>query len=234
MHPQAEVFPRAFALLDRPGFDRRLASWKERFWLLTGIPHPGTPGFEARMHAFEEWILLEDDPVGPGVPPVEEAARPGSLLAPLVREGRFDAPTEAAARALLAAQPGLWVLMAPWRKDAWFRDLLSGIDLVLDEGPPVPGLAPGQILQARLFALEGRTWAGLGRLVHPLAATETIHRLTGRWNAAGRSRPEILHLLAKLAWRADHYPRHAPEAFYELSHPLVKDLVSGDQARFNV
>ena len=227
MHPQAELFPLAFNLLDRPDFDLRLASWKERFWFLTGIPHPGEPAFEARRHACGGWFLLEDDPGAPCMAPTAVALRPGALLTQLLREGRLEPSHVAMARALLAAQPGLWVLMAPWKRDAWFRELVSGIDLVLDEGPPVPGLEPGQLLQARIFSLNGRTWAGLGRLVHPLAATEAVHRLVGRWHAEGHARLAILHLLAKLAWRAGHYPRHAPEAFYDLSHPLVQDLVTG-------
>lgn len=218
MHPLIEFIPRIFAELEEPGFDAKLAAWKERFWTLTGIPHPGSTGYEARMHAFEEWVLLDFTEHGRG---------PKPLLSLLAAGGALSGDLDELARDLIASQPGLWVLMAPWRGAAWFRELLSGADVRLDEGPPVPGLEPGQILQARLFVHEGRTWSGLGRLVHPLPATETIHRLVERFQASGRTRLEILHLLAKLAWRADTYPRHAPEAFYDLSCPLVQDLVIG-------
>jgi hypothetical protein len=228
MHPLNDFIPRIFECLEEPGFEARLAGWKERFWTLTGIPHPGSTGYEARLHAFEEWVLVdftEHDRILPGTSPapVDRA----SLLALLVRCGALSGELEALARDLVASQLGLYVLMAPWTGPAWFRELVSGADFRLDEGPPVPGLEPGQILQTRLFVHGGRTWAGLGRLIHPLGATETIHRLVERLHARGRTRLEILHLLAKLAWRADNYPRHAPELFYDLSHPLVQDLVVG-------
>lgn len=218
MHPLSDFIPRIFECLEEPGFEARLFAWKERFWTLTGIPHPESTGYEARMHAFEEWVLVDFTEHGRG---------PKSLLSTLLHAGALSGELEDLARALVASQPGLFVLMAPWREAAWLRELLSGADFRLDELPPVPGLEPGQILQTRLFVFEGRTWAGLGRLIHPVAATETIHALATRFHAAGRTRLELLHMLAKLAWRADKYPRHAPESFYDLSHPLVQDLVIG-------
>lgn len=233
MHPLTEFIPQVFTVLKASNLEARLAGWKEGFWTLTGIPHPGSTGYEARMHAFEEWFLVDftghgldlaRGMNGQGVPP--QSAPPESLLAGLVRAGALSKELEATARALLASQPGLYVLMAPWTGPAWFRELLSGADFRLDERPPVPGLEPGQILQTRLFVHGGQTWAGLGRLIHPLAATETIHRLVERFHAMGRTRLDILHLLAKLAWRADNYPRHAPDKFYDMAHPLVQDLVA--------
>jgi hypothetical protein len=185
MHPLTDFITRVFTLLEEPGFESRLSGWKERFWTLTGIPHPGSTGYEARMHAFEEWVLVDFMDHGRG---------PGSLLSMLLHGGALAGERETLARALIASQPGLYVLMAPWREVGWFRELLSGADFRLDEQPPVPGLEPGQVLQTRLFVHGGQTWAGLGRLIHPLAATGTIHALAERFHAAGRTRLEILHL----------------------------------------
>jgi hypothetical protein len=212
MHPLTEFWPQVFEALCQPGFNQTLEVWKEQFWLRTGTPHPGELGYEARMHMFEEWVTLDLD-------------APSSLLEKWVRSQSLPEGIYSLALALLSSQQGLFVLMAPWTKTARFRDLLSGADFLLDEQPPVAGLEPGQILQTRLFVHEDRLWAGLGRLVHPRAATETIHRRAEWMHAQGRSRLEILHLMAKLAWRAGHYPRHAPEAFYDFGHPLVQDLV---------
>ncbi|MBU1244107.1 hypothetical protein KKD52_08760 [Myxococcota bacterium] len=213
MHPLTELWPRVFTLLAQPGFDQRLAAWKDQFWMRTGIPHPGETGYESRMHMFEEWVLLD-----------LEAPRP--LLGGLLQDGQLPEPDASLAQALLVSQHGLFVLMAPWTRTARFRDLLSGADFRLDEQPPVAGLEPGQILQTRFFAHENQVWAGLGRLVHPRGATEIIHRRVALLHAQGRTRLEILHLLSKLAWRSEHYPRHAPEAFYDFSHPLVQDIVA--------
>jgi hypothetical protein len=213
MHPLTEFWPRIFGLLSVPGFDRSLAAWKDEFWLRTGIPHPGESGYESRMHMFEEWVLIDRE-------------APRSLLADLLQGGRLPASEAPLARAMLVSQPGLFVLMAPWTRTGRFRDLLSGADFRLDEQPPVPGLQPGQILQTRFFAYEDQVWAGLGRLVHPLGATETIHRRVALLHAQGHTRLEILHLLAKLAWRSGLYPRHPPEAFYDFAHPLVQDIVA--------
>jgi len=213
MHPLTEFWPQVFSLLEQPGFDRQLSVWKDRFWMRTGIPHPGETGYESRMHAFEEWVLLDLD-------------APQNLLSVLLRQQRLPSDRIDLAEALITSQQGLFVLMAPWKKSAWFRDLLSGTDFSLDEQPPVAGLEPGQVLQTRFFACQDLLWSGLGRLVHPLAATESIARRVMELHGKGMPRLDILHLMAKLAWRADHYPRHAPELFYDFAHPLVQDIVA--------
>jgi len=214
MHPLTEFWPQVFALLNEPGFDQRLSVWKDQFWQRTGIPHPLETGYEARMHMFEEWVLLDLD-------------APETLLMSLIRQRRIPPDRLELALEMTASQQGLFVLMSPWGKTAWFRDLLSGVDFRINEQPPVAGLEPGQILQTRFFHHQDFLGASLGRLVHPRAATESIAGNVKRAHQQGRTRLEILHLMAKLAWRAGHYLRHEPEKFYDYQHPLVQDIVAG-------
>ncbi len=208
--PRLRLVEQGFSDLEKFGGSLAPARLKEVFFTRTGTPSLEDPSFESRMHMFEDWVLL-DVRLASGL----------CLLEDMIHRNRFDPPVLDLARALCASQPGLFVLMAPWKKQAWFRDLLWGADFVLHDAEPVAGLEPGQILQGRLHA-DSRLCISPGMVVHAKEATEAVATLV-RF-AGDRPSMDILHLLAKLAWRADHYPRHAPRHFYDPENPLVRDI----------
>ena len=209
-----EWFDRVFGLLVHPDVVEELARRKEQFFVRTGTPHPEEASYEARMQAFGEWVLL--DPPEPGKRP---------WLVSLLDRGMLSGELMAYARSLLASQTGLFVLMSPWRKTAWVRDLIGGADFHVTARIPVDGLEPGQIMQTRIFVHDGSVGVTDGMIVHPVFATEIIHQRVREMQTRDVPTMDILHLMAKLAWRASCYPRHAPEVFYDFDNPLVQDVV---------
>lgn len=190
------------------------ASWKhlqERFWMRTGKPAYDET-YESRMQAFQEWICID------GHPPC--------LLARLASQGRFQEHIAQMAFSLASSHFGLFVLMAPWKQTAWFRDLLGGADFILHETPPIFGLVPGQIVQTRIFAYQNECWFTLGRVVHPENATETIYRLLPLLRKQGFSDLDILHILMKMEWRSRLHFRINPVNFYNPTHPLVQTIIA--------
>ncbi len=209
-NPRQILVELGFSEMERTGGSFSCARLKEEFFTRTGTPSLEDPSFESRMNMFEDWVLL-DVPLASGL----------SLLEDMIFRRRIVPSLMETAQALCVSQPGLFVLMAPWKKEAWFRDLHLGADFVLRDAIPVAGLEPGQILQGRLYA-DSQLRISPGQLVHSKESTEAVvHlvRLAGDMPAL-----DLLHLLAKLVWRAGHYPRQAPRHFYDPANPLVRDI----------
>ncbi len=210
-HPLDDFWPSLFGLLSEEAHRREWVRLQECFWLRTGKPaQDGT--HESRMQAFQEWMFLD----GPAP----------CRLSRLVAQGKMGGALSALASSLATAHPGLFVLMAPWKKTAWFRDLLGGADFQVHEQPPIFGLAPGQIVQSRVFFHGDSLWLTLGRIVHPEHATEAIFHLLHRLRARGFSDLDILHALMKMEWRSRLHPRMNPAAFYDPANPMVQDILA--------
>ncbi|MSP15973.1 MAG: hypothetical protein EXR73_05070 [Myxococcales bacterium] len=150
--------------------------------------------WEARTAAFLEWYIVERPFAEAGVAPAALAWR--------------EAPSPER-RALATSQRSLYAFVE--QEDAVVRlvDLLGGGHFDVSERRRLGGVVRGDVVEARLYAWDGRVLFGRTLDYHPAGARETIVAHARRIRAKGGSRADVVDYVASLRLRAEHY-RHVP------------------------
>jgi hypothetical protein len=182
--------------------------------------------FEAHLAGFLEWYLLER-PLAGGEPPVRRELRgePGpaagerelwralalghrSLFEVVdVLGARREAP-KARARAFGssgATDDGSELLLA---------DLIRGGLWRVEQDPPLDGVDPGDVFEARLVPWRGGVRFGPTFCFHPRSARDSIHALLRRAEEEGRLGPALVATLATMRLKHDRFRNIAVEHIY--------------------
>lgn len=210
-----------------PELHERLVSWasadpqdplllaaRQDHFARYGEPHEEDQSFERRMNGMLEAYLFDWRPA-PGAPTALERFLEAQGAALSVEE-------VAAFRALGANRHGLFEVrkMEPGR--IRLRDAFTGEDLEVTERRQVPGLAKGDLLEARLMPFDGTLWFSGAFLYQPREARAAILAEVKRLKkAAGKhGRPDVEGLLAtlsRMAFKLERYRNVRLESIYDFS-----------------
>lgn len=197
------VTTRLTALLERMAGDTTrgagtaaAAAAKEEFLRATGRVHEGDPIFDQRMAQFTEWFLLDRPLSGPGSPtPCERWVAE--------RGPERGAEERADAVALGASHRGLLCFSGRMGPEALCcDDLLGGIRWIVTAAGPPPGLAQGDVFEARLAGRGGEVHFTGAFCYHPPEVAAPLRRALGR--LAERGRPAIPVLEQLMSWRLSY------------------------------
>jgi len=193
----------AFAASDEESLLAAQKEWAE----LAGKVFDDDPLYEERATAFLEWVAL--DRLGQtGRRPVERflASEPLSDL-----EGRWGF-------ALARSHRALFELVEKLDGEVLVQDLLGRAQFQVTERRRLPGLAEGDVFEARIIAnvatppqlLFSRAFQ-----FHPREAAKVIKRRVKVLAAEGASREEILFRFAHLRWKAQRWAHVPAEQVYD-------------------
>jgi hypothetical protein len=143
--------------------------------------------YEARTVAFLEWFVLEH-----GEPP--------PVIQALAQES--DAEQAAALRAWASAHHSLFAIESLDEGRVVLVDLWGGAHFEVDERRRLHGVAPGDVIEARLVGWRGRVRFGRTFGFHPAAARAAIAGHLGRIRRAGGTRADGIDFIATLQVKA--------------------------------
>jgi hypothetical protein len=203
----AQVLDRviAFSARDEPALMAAREEWSER----AGKVFDDDPLYEERTTAFLEWYALER--VGAdGRLPVERflMQESGDRLEEL--DGRW-------ALALGRSHRSLYEVRELGDGQLTVDDLLAGNAFVVTERRKLPGIAVGEIFEARVVAdvaTPPQVLFTRAFQFHPREAAGEVRRLAGRARAANEPRAEVLFRLLRLRLKALHYGHVAAAKIY--------------------
>lgn len=161
--------------------------------------------YEERTAAFLEWYVVER--------PLSAHGEVAALHA-LRRE--HDPDRAAALRAWATSHRSLFAIEAIEAGQLDVLDLVGGGRFRVDERRRLHGVAPGDVIEARLLGWRGRVVFGRTFLFHPAAARSAIEAHIARIRAQGGSRADAVDFVAALRVKAQRYKHVAPERVYEL------------------
>lgn len=177
---------------------------------LTGEVRADHELYHERSDAFVEWYLLERR--GPdGKTPIERA---------LVEV--TDAAKRAALLSLRGAQRSLYRVVALRAGGLHLDDLYGGGRFDVDERRRLPGVQPGDIIEARLLAdseSPPRLLLGRAVLFHPREAASAVLAIAAEARRQREPRSAMLNRLLRLRLRALAYRHVAPERIYSGGRP---------------
>jgi hypothetical protein len=159
--------------------------------------------FESHLRMFLEWYVLER-PLEGGDPPVVRALRDDGTRAgerPLLR-------------ALALSHRSLFEVVDVFRSELLIADLILGGLWRIDQDPPLDGIDPGDLFEARLYPWEGRVRFGPAFCFHPRSARESIHAFLRRAEEACRLGPPLVFELATMRLKHDRFRNIAIEHIY--------------------
>jgi hypothetical protein len=157
--------------------------------------------YEERAASFLEWYVLERPLQSAGVPPAVIVWREthDPAIAAWMRSHRSLFSVEDLA-------PGRVLLL----------DLVTGPLFEVEEPRKLAGVSPGDLVEARLVAWEGKVRFGRTFCYHPAGARAALERHAARLRHKGASRTDVVDFAASLRVRALRYRHVAPERVYEL------------------
>jgi hypothetical protein len=200
----ATVLDRVIAFAARD--ERELVRAREQWAEAAGRVFDDDPLYEERAAAFLEWYALERPGADKRVPAQRFLAE--ERLEDL--DGRWVAALFASHRSLFEVRE---------LRDGAIRleDLLGGGAFEVVERRKLPGVAEGEILEARVVAdIVAPPAVLLTRALqfHPREAAAEIRRLAARARADGEPRAETLFRLQRLRLKALRYGHVAAEKIY--------------------
>ena len=85
----------------------------------------------------------------------------------------------------------------------------------------IDGLREGDLFEARLVPWQGRLWFSPAFLFHPRHVCERLEKALGkaRKQHATPALQEIAWTMARMASRAEHYPKVAIDTIYDFAKP---------------
>jgi hypothetical protein len=200
----AEVLDRviAFAARDEAELVRGREEWAER----AGKVFDDDSLYEERTTAFLEWFALER--------PGPDGRLPGERF---LAEERLDDLQGRWVDALLNSHRSLFEVQSMKPGVLTLEDLLGGGAFQVTERRKLPGVADGEVFEARLVPnvvsppelLFTRAFQ-----FHPREAAAEVKRHAERARKAGTPRPEVLFRLARLRLKALRYGHVAPAKIY--------------------
>jgi hypothetical protein len=190
-------------LIERSGEGEEVVRAREEWEARTAKLFEEDELYETRAAAFLEWFAIERPRGQDGVPPVVAALRAES-----------DPARKAGLRAWAASHRSLFAIDSLEPGRVALTDLVAGGVFEVDERRKLPGVKPGDLVEARVVGLEDRVIFGRTFLYHPAEARPAIVALIGKMRAQGASRVEIVDALAAVRLKADRYKHMAPERVY--------------------
>jgi hypothetical protein len=175
---------------------------REEYEARTAKLHDDDEGYEQRAAAFLEWFVVER-PLADGAPPVVAALREET-----------DDERRRVWRAWASSHRSLFAIDAIEPGKVSLTDLVAGGVFEVSERRKLPGVKPGDLLEARLVGWQDAVIFGRTFLYHPAEARAAIEALVAKMRAAGSRRTEIVDALAALRLKADRYKHVAPERVY--------------------
>jgi hypothetical protein len=161
--------------------------------------------FEARTVSFLEWYVLERPLDGAGLSPAAVA---------LADEGG-DPELREAWRAWATSHRSLFAVRSLGDAGMRLQDLFGGATFLVDERRRLHGLAPRDVMEARLVGWRGRVRFGRTFCFHPGDAGKAIAAHVRRIRAGGGTRADAVDHVAALRVRALRYKHVEPARVYE-------------------
>jgi hypothetical protein len=156
--------------------------------------------FEMRTIAFLEWYVCEHVLEGEGVTPVALALREKD---------------DEALRAWASSHRSIFVVDDFPEDEVVVHDLVGGAWFAVDERRRLPGVAVGDVLEARLIGWRDRVRFARTFCFHPAGARGSIESHIKRIVAAGGSRADAVDFVGALRVKVERYRHVAPERVYE-------------------
>ncbi|MFQ5457086.1 MAG: hypothetical protein ACE5FC_01340 [Myxococcota bacterium] len=197
---------RAIKAMTAPPYAAELEACRKAYFGITGEVFEDDPSFELRMILFIEWFLLER-PLARGVVP---------MRAYLEEHGEGMTPGDRqVTEALLHHQHGLFSVRKARPPVLTIKDLWNGKLVRVDAGDLARSFQAGDLLDARLVRLPGRTCLTEGVLCHPPEAEKYIKAEVKAIRKGGAAGPEELALtLAGMLLKFERYRGIKPENIY--------------------
>jgi hypothetical protein len=173
--------------------------------------------FEAHIAGFLEWYVLER-PLPDGQPPVVVALREAGVA------------EERQLRALALSYRSVFEVVDTFAGELLLSDLVSDGLWRVDQDPPLDGIDPGDIFEARLIPWASRVVFGQAFCFHPRQARESIHALLHAAELERKLRPEIVFALAEMRLRQSRFRNIAVEKIYTLGSAKVDARPGGTPA----
>lgn len=201
----SELWEALDALIDRfgsgPHADEVVRA-REGYAARTGKVFEEDELYEARTASFLEWYVTER--------PLDDARVPPAVVA------YREAPSEAG-RAWATTHRSLFSVAELDAGEGAVRldDLVGGGHFVVTERRKLHGVAPGDVLEARLVAWRGRVVFGRTFCYHPTGTRAALIAHARRIRATGGTRADAVDHAATLRVRALRYRHVAPGRVYE-------------------
>lgn len=218
MKPTAELLQDAFDALVRdaagPEREADLRAAKLRFFALNGEVYEDDKQFEARMAAFLEYYTLDRPRPESGATPAVERYQQ------CLREGP---PSRAALlRAFTWTRHGLFEVRRFEKGAVWLRELFAQTDAKVTERRQLAGLAPGDLLEARLIPFGDQQWFTQAFCCHPRQVNAVIHREVARRRKAHdpHAPQALMQACAQRSLKADRYRNIALAKIYDFDAPV--------------
>jgi hypothetical protein len=178
---------------------------KDEYGTRTGRVFEDDELFEARTAAFLEWYAVERPIVAHGLPP-----------AALRRRAQPHEGDAEALAAWLASHRSLFSIEEQGDDHVVLYDLIGNGTFEVEERRRLHGVAPGDLLEARLVGWLGKVRFGRTFLYHPAGARESIIGHARRVRDGGGTRADVVDFVASLRVRALRYKHVAAERVYEM------------------
>lgn len=189
----------------REGYDDfQLA--REEFHQLTGTFEDGEPWFDLRMSMFQDWFLL--DRKGPSeMTPLEKYL---TDKGPQLKKAQFNQLVY-----LTVSLRSVFKIKKIIKEIVLLDDLAGGGQWLVEAIIPIAGLRKLDIVDTRIFVLNGRLVMGSGTVLHPQGAHETIERIVARSKTEGMSARELVDHLDKMRLKLDRYSNVRVQHVYQ-------------------
>jgi hypothetical protein len=188
------------ALIERFGQAPEIVPARDEWMARTGRVFEEDDLYENRTVAFLEWFVLER-PLRDGKTPVEIALD--------------DEEDRDALRAWARSHRSVFEVLRLGETDVVLADLIGGGRFGVDERRRLHGVAPGDVIEARLVGWRERVRFGRTFDFHPPGTRESIVGQIQRLVGAKTPRAEILDAIAALHVRALRYKHVAAAKVYE-------------------
>lgn len=169
----------------------RLSRARSEFHARTGPFEPSDACHEERIRAFLEWLLVEWEG--------------GAELRRFVAFGG-ESDERSLAQAALRSMRSLYRVESEEHGEARIECLLEGARFVVPASfGPASRLTAGDVLDARVVGIEGRTALMPGPIFHPREVHEALLAVIAEAREAGRAREGLLDPLARMRMRFDRF-----------------------------
>lgn len=206
MKSMLSAMDRLTAVFAAPPWDAEVGRARQEYDQSRGGVREDDELFETHLSSFLEWYLLERSlqGEGSGEPPVFVALRGEGLTA----------DERQSLRALALSYRSAFEVVDVLRRELLLADLVRGGLWRVQQDPPLEGIDPGDIFEARLVPWEGRVYFGPVFCFHPRSAREVIRALLRQAEAEGRLGPQMVFALAEMRLKHDRFRNIAVERIY--------------------
>jgi hypothetical protein len=203
-------------------FEPELKDARQTYFAESGEISDDFPDYHARMEGFLEWYLF-DRPLRPysgsGQIPWRDGQKPLEAFLEHHAEGLDEADKRALGE-LANNQNSLFQVAKKPAETLVLKDLLSDEKFEVDALGSTRAFEKGDLLQGRVFDLEGTRYLSDSALFHPRGTARFVVKRARevRKLLKGEMRPErqvFLDRLARIQLRAQRYRRVEPQRIYD-------------------